>query len=177
MKYIVLYRSNMKMRQIFFHEMENLYISQIKILVQIILRKFDILEVARIHGTIYIKKNDLSDTDQHNGVITNQEPDFLECEVKLSLGSILTNKASGGDGIPDELFKIIKEAVKVLDSICQQISKTEQWPQTWKGSSFIEITKKDSSKEYLISSKIVLVSQASKVILNILQMRLQQYMS
>ena len=79
-------------------------------------------------------KKDLHDPDNHNGVIINLEPDIMECEVKWALGSITTNKASGGDGIPVELFQILKdEAVKVLHSICQQIWKTQQWPQDWKG--------------------------------------------
>ena len=79
-------------------------------------------------------KKDLHDSDNHNGVITHLEPDILEFEVKLPLGSITMNKASGGDGIPVELFQILKDdAVKVLHSICQQIWKTQQWPQYWKG--------------------------------------------
>ena len=79
-------------------------------------------------------KKDLHDPDNHNGVIINLEPDIMECEVKWALGSITTNKASGGDGIPVELFQILKdEAVKVLHSICQQIWKTQKWPQDWKG--------------------------------------------
>ena len=78
-------------------------------------------------------KKDLQDPDNHNGVITHQEPDILECEVKWTLGNITTNKASGGDGIPEELFQILKDdAVKVLHSVCQQIWKTQQWPQEWK---------------------------------------------
>ena len=84
------------------------------------------------------------DPDNHNGVITHQEPDILECEVKWALESITTNKASGGDGIPVELFQILKDAVKVLHSICQQIWKTQQWPQDWKRSVFIPIPKKDN---------------------------------
>ena len=88
-------------------------------------------------------KKDLHDQDNHNGVITHQEPDILECEVKWALESITTNKASGGDGIPLELFQILKDdAVKVLHSICQQIWKTQQWPQDWKRSVFIPIPKK-----------------------------------
>ena len=87
-------------------------------------------------------KKDLHDPDNQDGVITHLEPDILECEVKWSLGSMTTNKASGGDGIPVELFKILKDdAVKVLHSICQQIWKTHQWPQDWKRSVFIPITK------------------------------------
>ena len=93
-------------------------------------------------------KKDLHDPDNHNGVITHIQPDILECEVKWALGSITTNKASGGDGIPADLFRILKDdAVKVLDSICQQIWKTQQWPQDWKRSVFIPIPKKDNTKE------------------------------
>ena len=87
-------------------------------------------------------KKDLHNPDNHNGVITHLEPDILECEVKWALGSIITNKASGGDGIPVELFQILKDdAVKVLRSICQQIWKTQQWPQGWKRSVFIPVLK------------------------------------
>ena len=92
-------------------------------------------------------KKDLHDRDDHNGVITHLEPDILECEIKRVLGSITTNKASGGDGIPAELFQILKDdVVKVLHSICQQICKTQQWPQDWKRSIFISIPKKGSAK-------------------------------
>ena len=93
-------------------------------------------------------KKDLHDQDNHDGVITHLEPDILECEVKWALGSIITNKASGGDGIPVELFQILKDdAVKVLHSICQQIWKTQQWSQDWKRSVFIPIPKKGNAKE------------------------------
>ena len=93
-------------------------------------------------------KKELHDPDNHNGVITYIEPDILGCEVKWTLGSITTNKASGGDGIPVELFQILKDgAVKVLHSICQQICKTQQWPQDWKRSVFIPIPKKSNAKE------------------------------
>ena len=95
-------------------------------------------------------KKDIHDPDNHNGVITHThlESDILECEVKWALGSITTNKASGGDGIPFELFQILKDdAVKVLHSICQQIWKTQQWPQDWKRSVFIPILKKGNAKE------------------------------
>ena len=93
-------------------------------------------------------KKDLRDPDIHDGVITHLEPDILECEVKWALGSITANKASGGDGIPVKLLKILKDdAVKVLHSICQQIWKTQQWPQDWKRSAFITITKKGNAKE------------------------------
>ena len=95
---------------------------------------------------LYIK--DLHDPDNHNGVITHLEPHMLECEVKWALGSITTNKASGGDGIPDELFQILTDyALKVLHSICQQIWKTQQWPQDWKRSVFIPIIKKGNAKD------------------------------
>ena len=93
-------------------------------------------------------KKELQDPDDHDGVITDLEPDILECEVKWALESITTNKASGGDGIPVELFQILKDdAVKVLHSICQQIWKTLQWPQDWKRSVFIPIPKKGNAKE------------------------------
>ena len=95
-----------------------------------------------------LNKKDLHNPDNHNGVITHLEPDILECEVKWALDSITMNKASGGDGIPVELFQILKDdAVKVLHSICQQIWKTQQWPQDWKWSVFILIPKKGNAKE------------------------------
>ena len=122
-------------------------------------------------------KKDLHDSDNHNGVITHThlEPDILECEVKWALGSITKNKASGGDGIPVELFQILKEdAVKVLPSICQQIWKTQQWLQDWKRSVFIPIPKKGNGKECSNCHTIALISHASKVMLKILQARLQQ---
>ena len=123
-------------------------------------------------------KKDLHDPDNHDGVITDLEPDILECEVKWALESITTNKASGGDGIPVELFQILKDdAVKVLHSICQQIWKTHQWPQDWKRSVFIPISKKGNAKERSNYHTIALISQASKVMLKILQARLQQYMN
>ena len=100
----------------------------------------------QIHEELY--KKDLNDPDNHNGVITHLEPDILECKVKWALGSITTNKASGGDGIPANLFQILKDdAVKVLHSICQQIWKTQQCPQDWKRSAFIPIPKKGNAKE------------------------------
>ena len=110
-------------------------------------------------------------------MITNLEPDILECEVKWALGSITTNKASGGNGIPVELFPILKDdAVKVLHSVCQQMWKTQQWPQDWKRSVFITVPKKDNAKECSSYHIIALISHASKVMLKILQARLQQYM-
>ena len=123
-------------------------------------------------------KKDLHDQDNHEGVITHLEPDILECEVKWALGSITTNKASGGDGIPVELFQILKyDVVKVLHSICQQIWKTQQWPQDQKKSVFIPIPKKGNAKESSNCCTIVFISHASKIMLKILQARLQQYMN
>ena len=111
-------------------------------------------------------------------MITHLEPDMLECEVKWALGSITMNKTSGGDGIRVELFQILKDdAVKVLHSICQQIWKTQQWPQDWKRSVFIPIPKKGNAKECSNYHTIALISHASKVMLKILQARLQQYMN
>ena len=109
-------------------------------------------------------KRDLHDPDNDSGVITHLEPDILECEVKWALGSITTNKVSGGDGIPGELFQILKDdAVKGLHSICQQIWKTQQWPQEWKRSVFIPIPKKGNAKECSNYCTIALISHASKV--------------
>ena len=114
----------------------------------------------------------------HDGVVTHLEPDILECKVKWALESITTNKASGGDGIPVELFQILKDdAMKVLHSICQQIWKTQQWPQDWKRSVFIPIPKKGNAKESSNYHTIALILHASKVILKILQTRLQQYVN
>ena len=111
-------------------------------------------------------KKDLHDPDNHNGVITHLEPDILECEVKWALGSITTNKASEGDGIPAELFQILKDdAVKVLHSICQQIWETQQGPQDWKRSVFIPIPKKGNAKECSNYHTIALISRARKVML------------
>ena len=111
-------------------------------------------------------KKDLHDPDNHNHVITHPEPDILECEVKWALGSITLNKAGGGDGIPVELFQILKDdAVKVLHSICQQIWKSQQWPQDLKGSVFTPIPKKGNAKECLNYCTIALISHASKVML------------
>ena len=132
--------------------------------------------MVRIHRRTIQK--DLHDLDNHDGVITLQEPDSLECEVKRALGSITTNKASGGDGIPSELFQILKDdAVKVLHSICQQIWKTQQWPQDWKRSVFIPIPKKDTAKECSNYHTTALISHVSKIMLKILQARLQQYVN
>ena len=120
-------------------------------------------------------EKDLNNPDDHNGVITYLEPDILKFEVKWALGSITLNKASGGDRIPAELFQILKdEAVKVLHPICQKIWKTQQWPQDWKRSIFIPIPKKGNAKECSKYCTIALISHASKVMLKILQARLQQ---
>ena len=124
-------------------------------------------------------KKDPHDQDNHDGVIIHLEPHILECEVRWALGSITMNKARGGVEIPAELFQILKDdAVKVLHSICQQVEKTQQWPQDCKRSVFIPIPKKGSAKEcsnYLLT--VALISHASKVMLKILQVRLQQYMT
>ena len=109
-------------------------------------------------------------------MVTHLEPDILECEVKWALGNITTNKASRGDGIPVELFQILKDDdVKVLHSICQQIWKTQQWPRDWKRSVFILVPKKGNPKEYSNYHTIAFISHASKLMLKILQARLQQY--
>ena len=120
-------------------------------------------------------KKDLHERDNHDGMITYLEPDILEHEVKWALESITMNKTSGRDGIPVELFQILKDdAVKVLHSICQKIWKTQQWPQDWKRSVLIPIPKKGNAKECSNYCTIVLISYASKVMLKILQARLQQ---
>ena len=120
----------------------------------------------------------LHDQDNHDRVITHLEPDILGCEVKWALESITTNKATGGDIIPVELFQIMKDdAVKMLHSICQQIWKTQQWPQDWKRSVFIPIPKEGNAKECSNYCTIALISHASKVMLKILQARLQQYVN
>ena len=125
-----------------------------------------------------LSKKDFHDPDDHNGVITHVEPDMLECEVKWALESMTTNKASGDDGIPVELFQILKDdAVKVLHSICQQIGKTQQWPQDWKRSVFIPIPKKGNPKECSYYCTIAPFSHASKIMPKILQARLQQYVN
>ena len=119
-------------------------------------------------------KKDLHDPDNHDGVITDLEPDILECEVKWALGSITMNKASGNDRIPVELFQMLKDdAVKVhMHSICQQIWKTQQWLEDWKRLAFILIPKKGNAKECSNYHTIALMSHASKVMLKILQARL-----
>ena len=119
-------------------------------------------------------KKDLHDPDNHNGVIIHLEPDILECEVKWALGSIIKNKASESDGIPVELLQILKDdAVKVLHAICQHIWETQQLPQDWKRSVFIPIPKKGYDKECSNYCTTALISQASKVMLKILQARFQ----
>ena len=123
-------------------------------------------------------KEDLHDPDNDDGMLTHLEPDILECEVKWTLGSITMNKASGGDGIPVELFQILEDdAVKVLHSICQQTWKTQQCPRDWKRSVFIPIPKKGNAKECSNYCAIARISHTSKVMLKILQARLQQYVN
>ena len=123
-------------------------------------------------------KKDLHDPDNLNNVIIHLEPDILECEVKWALGSRTMNKANGGDGIPVELFQILEDdSVKVLHSICQQIWKTHQLPQDWKMSVFIPIPKKCNAKECSNYRTITFTSHANKVMLKILQARLQKYMN
>ena len=123
-------------------------------------------------------KKDVHDPDNHSGLITHLEPDILECEVKWALGSITMNKASGGEEIPAELFQILKDdAAKVLHSICQQIWKTQKWPQDWKRSVFIPIPKKGNAKECSNDHTTVFISDTSKLMLKILQARLQQYVN
>ena len=136
----------------------------------------DIKERWKEYRELY--KKDLHDPDNHNSVIIHLEPDILECKVKWALGSITMNKASGGDGIPVELFQILKDdAVKVLYSICQQIWKTQQWPQYWKRSVFIPIPKKGNVKQCSNYHTIALISPPRKVMLKIFQVRLQQYVN
>ena len=121
----------------------------------------DIKKSQQEHTELY--KKDLHDPDNHDGVISHLEPDILECEVKWALGNITTNKASSGDRIPVELFQILKDdAVKMLHSICQQIWKTQSWPQDWKRSVFIPIPKKDNDKECSNYCTFALISHASK---------------
>ena len=130
------------------------------------------------HSSLFTEelyKKDLHDPDIHGGVITHLEPDILECEVKWALGSITTNKASGGDGITVELFQILKDdAVKVLHSICQQIWKTQERPQDWKRSVFISIPKKNNAKDCSNHHIIALILFSTKVTLKIFHDRLQQ---
>ena len=123
-------------------------------------------------------KKDHHDSDNHDGVMTHLEPVILECEVKWALGRITMSKAGGGDGIPVELFQSLKDdAVKVLHSICQKIWKTQHWPEDWKMSVFIPIPKKGNAKECSNYCTIALISHTSKIMLKILQARLQQHMN
>ena len=125
-----------------------------------------------------LHKKYLHDLDNHDGMITHLEPDILECEVKWALGSITMNKATGDDGIPVELFEILKDdAVKVLHSTCQKIWKTQKWPQDWKRSVFIPILKNGNAEECSNYRTIAFISHLSKVLLKILQPRLQQYVN
>ena len=136
-------------------------------------RSFTVWATREVKQSKVEKKFYLHDPDNHHGVITGLEPDILEWEVKWALGNLTMNKADGGDGIPVELFQILKDAVKVLHSICQQIWKTQQWPQDWKRSVFVPIPKKLNAKECSNYLTIALISHASKVMLKILQARLQ----
>ena len=132
--------------------------------------------ITNLYSILY--KKDLHDPDNHDVVNTHLEPDILECKVKWALESITMNKASGVDGIPVELFQILKDdSVKVLYSISQQIWKTQQWPQDWKRSVFIPIPKKGNAREYSNYCTIALISHASKVMLKLFQARLQQCMN
>ena len=136
------------------------------------------IKKRRQEYTEELYKKGLHDPDNHNGVITHLEPDILECEVRWALESITMNKGSEGDGIPVELFQILKDDVmKVLHSICQQIWKIQQWPQDWKSSVFIPIPTKDNPKECSNYHTNSLISHASNVMLKILQARLQQYVN
>ena len=132
--------------------------------------------MARIHRRTV--QNNLHDPDNQDGMITRLEPDILECEIKWALGSITTNKTNGGDGIPAELFQILKDdAVKVLHSVCQPIWKTQQWPQDWERSVFIPVPKKGNDKECSNYCTIVPISHTSNLMIKILQARLQQYVN
>ena len=132
--------------------------------------------MAKIHRRLVQKE--LHDSDYHDGVITHLDPDILKCEVMRALESTSKNKPSGSNGIPVELFQILKDdAVKVLHSICQQIWKPQQWPQDWKRSVFIPIPKKANAKECSNYHTIALISYTSKVMLKVLQARLEQYVN
>ena len=123
-------------------------------------------------------KKYLDELDDYDGVISHPEPDILECEVKWALGCTVINKTSGCNEIPIELFRTLKDdAIKVLHSICQQIWKTQQWPQNWKRLILIPVPKKDSTKECANHQTIALISHASKVMLKILHVRLQYYVN
>ena len=139
------------------------------------LREAEVIKKRWQEYTEELYKKDLNNPDNHAGVITHLESDILDCKVKWVLGSITMNKARGGDEIQAELFQILKDdAVKVLCSLCQQVWKTQQWPQDWKRSVFIPIPKKGSARECSNYCTIALISHASKVMLKILQTRLQQ---
>ena len=132
--------------------------------------------MARKHRELYKKGH--HDLDNHHGGVTHRETDIMACIVKWAIGSITMNKASGGDRIPAELFQVLKDdAVKVLHSISQQIWKTQQWPQDWKRSVFIPILKQGKAKEGSNYHTIALISHASKVMLKLLQVRLQKYVN
>ena len=142
------------------------------------LTQAEVIKKRQQEYTEELHKKDVHNPDNHDGVITHLEPDILEREVKWALGSITTNKASGGDGISVELFQILKDdAVKVLHSICQQIWKIQQWPKDQKRSVFIQIPKKDNTKDCSNCCTIALTSYARKVMLKILQARLQHYVN
>ena len=141
------------------------------------LTQAEVIKKRQQEYTEELHKKDVHNPDNHDGVITHLEPD-LECEVKWALGSITMNKASGVGGIPVELFQILKDdSVKVLHSICQQIWKTHQWPPDWKRSVFIPIPKRGNAKECSNYFTVTLISHASKVMVKILQARLQQYVN
>ena len=130
------------------------------------LTEAEVIKKRQQEYTEELYKKDLHDPDNQDGVITHLEPDIRKCEVRWSLESITVNKASGGDGIPVEPFQILKDdAVKVLHPICQQIWKTQQWPQDWKRSVFIPIPKKGNAKECSDYRTIALISHASKIML------------
>ena len=132
----------------------------------------------RLQEYTELNKKDLNDPDNHDGMITHLEPDIMEWKVKWTLGNITMKKPSGGDGIPVELFQILKDdAVNMLPSICQQIWTTHQWPQDWKRSVFIPIPMKGNAKECSYYHTTALILYASKVMLKILQVRLQYYMN
>ena len=134
----------------------------------------DLIEAEEIkkRGTEELYKKGLNNPDNHDGVITHPEPDIVECEVKWASGSNAINKASGGDGIPAKLFKILDDAIKVLHSLCQQSWKTQQWPYDWKRLILIPIPKKGSTKECSNHWTITRISHAIKVMLKILKARL-----
>ena len=145
--------------------------------------RMDLIEAADIKKrqqeyTEELYKKDLHDPDNHDGVFTHLKPDILECEVKWALGNITMNKASGSDRIPAELFQILKDdAVTVLHSLCQEIWKTQQWPQDWERSVFIPISEKGNAKEHSNYYTFALISHVAMVMLEILQSRPQLYVN